>query len=165
MIILGIDPGTAIIGYALVEKRGADLILREADAIRIPPIGHKAERLAMLHKKLTALIKKLHPDMIAVEKLFFLKNQKTAFDVAEARGVILSTAALAKIPVSEYTPLEVKMVSVGYGKADKNQVREMVRAILKLKEVPRLDDVTDAMAIAVAGAHLDKHYKIILKRS
>lgn len=159
MLILGIDPGTSIIGYAFIEKQGADLTLREADAIRIPPIDAKARRLAELHQKLTALIKKERPDTIAVEKLFFSKNQKTAFDVAEARGVILSTAALAKIPVSEYTPLEVKMAATGYGKADKRQVREMARAILKLKEVPRLDDITDAMAIAIAGAHLDKNYK------
>lgn len=156
MLILGIDPGTVIIGYAFIKKHGADLILREADAIRIPSMGHKAERLAILHKKLTALIKKWRPDMIAVEKLFFSKNQKTALDVAEARGVILSTAALAKIPISEYTPLEVKMASTGYGKADKQQVREMASAILKLKSAPRLDDVTDAMAIAIAGAHLNK---------
>jgi crossover junction endodeoxyribonuclease RuvC len=156
VIILGIDPGTAIIGYALIKKQGADLALLKADAIQIPPTGEKAERLALLHKKLAALIKICRPDTICVEKLFFSKNQKTALDVAEARGVILSTAALAKIPVSEYTPLEVKMISTGYGKADKRQVREMTRAILKLKEVPRLDDVTDAMAIAIAGAHLNK---------
>lgn len=159
MIILGIDPGTAIIGYAFIKKDGADLFLREADAIRIPPTDHKAERLAILHKKLTALIKKGRPDMIAVEKLFFSQNQKTAFDVAEARGVILSTAALAKIPISEYTPLEVKMVVTGYGKADKRQVREMVAAILRTKKVPTLDDITDAMAVAIAGAHLHKDYK------
>lgn len=159
MLILGIDPGTAIIGYALVEKQGADLILREADAIRIAPIGSKAERLAILHKELAALIKKERPNMIAVEKLFFSKNQKTALDVAEARGVILSTAALARIPISEYTPLEVKMAATGYGRADKRQVREMARVILKLKAVPTLDDITDAMAIAVTGAHLDKNYR------
>ncbi|MDO8600256.1 MAG: crossover junction endodeoxyribonuclease RuvC [bacterium] len=160
MIILGIDPGTVIIGYAFLEKRGADLTLLKADAIRILSGGDKAERLATLHKKLTALIKKCRPNMISVEKLFFSKNQKTALDVAEARGVILSTAALAKIPVSEYTPLEVKVASTGYGKADKRQVREMVRAILKLNEVTHLDDVTDAMAIAITGAHLNKNREI-----
>lgn len=153
---MGIDPGTTIIGYALIEKQGADLTLRKASAIRIPPIGAKAERLAALHQKLSSIIKKERPDTIAVEKLFFSKNQKTAMDVAEARGVILSTAALAKISVSEYTPLEVKMTSTGYGKADKRQVREMVRIILKTQEAPALDDITDAMAIAIAGAHLNK---------
>lgn len=157
MVILGIDPGIAIIGYALVEKRGADLILREADAIRIPSNSTKGERLAELHQRLTAIIKKGLPDIVAVEKLFFSKNQKTAMDVAEARGVILSTAALAKISISEYTPLEVKVASTGYGKADKRQVKEMVRAILNLKDVPTLDDVTDAMAVAIAGAHLNKN--------
>lgn len=158
MIILGIDPGTVIIGYAFLEKQGNDLTLLEADAIQIPPQGDRAERLAILHNNLAALIKKWRPDTVAVEKLFFTKNQKTAMDVAEARGVIISTAALAKIPVSEYTPLEVKMASTGYGKADKQQVRTMVRAILRLKEVTRLDDVTDAMAIAITEAHTGRAY-------
>lgn len=159
MLILGIDPGTAIIGYAFVEKQGIDLTLREANAIRIPAIGAKSRRLALLQTELSALIKKNKPNAVAVEKLFFSKNQKTALDVAEARGVILSTAALARIAVSEYTPLEVKMAVTGYGKADKRQVAAMVAAILRIKNGQTLDDITDAMAIAVAGAHLDKNNK------
>lgn len=156
MLILGIDPGTTLIGWALIEKKGGDLTLREADAIRIPSGNDAASRLLALHQALLRIIKKTQPDAVAVEKVFFSKNQKTAMSVAEARGVILCTAALAKIPVAEYTPLEVKVASTGYGKADKRQVREMCRIILKLRSVPRLDDITDAMAIAITGAH---HYQ------
>lgn len=147
MIILGIDPGTTIVGYALIRKipYGAELI--EAGAIRTKN-QNPGKKLEEIKKAVNRLIDIHKPSLVALEKIFFSKNIKTALSVAEARGVIILTAAENHIRVCEYTPLEAKIAVTGYGRADKRQVKEMVRLLLKQTEVPNLDDITDAMAIA-----------------
>ncbi len=153
MIILGIDPGTAIIGYAVLKKtEGGDTELLRSGAIR-PSSKEKESRLLEIARGMRGLIDIHRPDLIALEKIFFSKNIKTALSVAEARGVLLLTAKELSIRVSEYTPGEVKVAVTGYGKADKRQVKEMVKTILKLAQVPELDDIADAMAIALTAIH------------
>lgn len=153
MIILGIDPGTAIVGYAVLWKTtdGAPELLASG-AIR-PLAKEKEGRLAEIRQQVMVLIDIHRPDTFALEKVFFSKNIKTALSVAEARGVLLLTAKERSIKVSEYTPSEVKLAVAGYGKADKQQVKAMVKAILKLRYAPALDDVADAMAIAITAFH------------
>ena len=148
MIILGIDPGTAILGWAAIKKNTAgNVTLIAAGAIR-PGALDASIRLLEIHKTLLKLIDIHRPEIVAIEKIFFSKNIKTALRVAEARGVILLTAALKEIRVCEYAPNEVKLAVTGYGKADKRQVKEMMKILLKKPEMPALDDITDAMAIA-----------------
>jgi len=148
MIILGIDPGTAILGWAAIKKNAAgNVTLIAAGAIR-PGALDASIRLLEIHKTLLKLIDIHRPEIVAIEKIFFSKNIKTALRVAEARGVILLTAALKEIRVCEYAPNEVKLAVTGYGKADKRQVKEMMKILLKKPEMPALDDITDAMAIA-----------------
>ena len=150
MIILGIDPGTTAIGYALIKSAGHTHALLCADLLKISsPVSY--ERLLDTHREINRLIVKWRPDVMSVEKLFFAKNAKTAMAVSEGRGVILLTSALAGINVFEYTPLEVKKMVTGDGNADKLQVRKMIR--LTLPETATLharDDVFDAIAIALA---------------
>ncbi|MDO8560908.1 MAG: crossover junction endodeoxyribonuclease RuvC [bacterium] len=159
MIILGIDPGTAIVGYALIKKdaRTGSASLIDSGAIR-PETKDASLRLLEIHSALKKLMNIYRPDLISLEKIFFSKNIKTALGVAEARGVILLTAKLEKIKVCEYAPNEVKLAVTGYGKANKKQVKEMMKILLKEKELPTLDDVTDAMAIAFTalGASIQK---------
>src|SRR3989344_2492207 len=148
MIILGIDPGTAILGWAAIKKNAAgNVTLIAGGAIR-PGALDASIRLPQIHKTLLKLIDIHRPEIVAIEKIFFSKNIKTALRVAEARGVILLTAALKEIRVCEYAPNEVKLAVTGYGKADKRQVKEMMKILLKKPEMPALDDITDAMAIA-----------------
>lgn len=148
MIILGIDPGTSIVGWAAIKKNAAgNATLINAGAIR-PETRNASIQLLEIHKALTRLIDIHRPELVALEKIFFSKNIKTALRVAEARGVILLTAALKEIRVCEYTPNEVKLAVTGYGKADKRQVKEMMKLLLKKQDMPALDDITDAMAIA-----------------
>ena len=145
--ILGIDPGTAIVGYAVIKEEGRNVTLVEADAIQ-PDTKIASERLKIIYSSIIALIDIHRPDVISLEKIFFSKNIKTAIQVAEARGVLLLTAAQKSINFFEYTPLEVKNAVTGYGKADKHQVQTMICRILKVSSIPKLDDVTDAMAVA-----------------
>lgn len=147
MVILGIDPGTAIVGWAVMKNAAHEPVFIAAGAIR-PKTRDASLRLLEIHKSLARLIDIHSPTIIALEKVFFSKNIKTALSVAEARGVILLTAAIKKIKVCEYTPNEVKSAATGYGHADKKQVREMMRILLHIPALPRLDDITDAMAIA-----------------
>ena len=153
MVVLGIDPGTAIVGYAVLKKtEDGNTELLKSGAIR-PSSKEKEGRLLEIARGIRGLIDIHRPDLIALEKIFFSKNIKTALSVAEARGVLLLTAKERSIRVSEYTPGEVKVAVTGYGKADKRQVKEMVKTILKLAEAPRLDDIADAMAIALTAIH------------
>lgn len=154
MIILGIDPGTATIGFGLIkkEKRG-NLKLINYGCIKTSSNLNTAERLAKLHKELILLIKNEKPDIMAVEDIFFFKNLKTAIKVSQARGVILLTAQNLKIPIFECTPLQVKQATTSYGRAEKMQVQRMVKALLNLKEIPRPDDAADALATAICCAH------------
>jgi len=150
MLILGIDPGIAITGYGLIEaenKRKFSCITY--GCITTKPDFHSEIRLKKLYKELNLLIKKYKPKKLSIEKIYFFKNLKTFVPVSQAKGVILLAAAYNKIPVSEFTPLEVKMAVTGYGKADKKQVQKAVRVILDLKETPSPDDAADALAIAI----------------
>ncbi len=152
MLILGIDPGIATTGYGLIkeeDKRKFSCITY--GCITTKPDFNNGTRLKKLYKELDLLIKKYKPNRMFVEKIFFFKNLKTFVPVSQAKGVILLAAAYNKIPVSEFTPLEVKMAVTGYGKADKKQIQKAVRIILDLKETPSPDDAADALAIAICG--------------
>jgi len=163
MIILGIDPGTARVGYGAVSKiqnlksktqnrlKCLDYGLIETDPSLTP-----AERLKRLNDELNKLIKKHQPEALAIENIYFFKNLKTALPVSQAKGVILLSAAKHKIPVAEYTPLQVKQALTTYGRADKSQVQKMVKILLNLKEIPKPDDAADALAVAICCAHSTK---------
>ncbi len=150
MLILGIDPGTAAVGYALLENKAGKQKVILADLIRIRSKNDEG-RLVEIHKGVQNLIKNWQPDVLAVEKLFFAKNQKTALSVAQARGVILLTTTLAGLKVYEYTPLEIKKIVSGDGRADKNQIKKILGLTLpELKNLNARDDVFDAIAVALA---------------
>jgi crossover junction endodeoxyribonuclease RuvC len=156
MKIIGIDPGTAIIGYGVIEKlkiQNQKLKVINYGCIKTSVDLSTAERLVVLNKELEKLLKKHKPGAIAVEDIFFFKNLKTAIKVSQARGVILFTAANLNIPIYEYTPLQVKQAVTTYGRAEKIQVQKMVKILLNLKEIPKPDDAADALAIAICCAH------------
>jgi crossover junction endodeoxyribonuclease RuvC len=153
MLTLGIDPGTAITGYGLVEGRGDRLTLVECGVITTQAGEPLPRRLHELFRGLTRLITEHHPENTAVEELFFARNARTALAVGHARGVILLAATSLGLPVFEYTPLQVKQAVTGYGRADKAQVQAMVRVLLALKEAPQPDDAADAVAVAVCHLH------------
>lgn len=151
MKILGIDPGFGRMGWAIAEKIGKKEKLIEAGCVQTKA-GQKHEtRLLQLGQTLEAIIKKHKPAALAVEKLYFAKNQKTALAVAEARGVILYLAGLYRLEVFEFSPSEIKMGLTGYGRADKNQIKKILKLILGTNDLPKLDDTTDAIAIALIG--------------
>jgi len=153
MIILGIDPGTIRIGYAVIEKKDSNnLNLLTCGCLEVKHKEQK-DRLSEISGLISGLIIKYHPEILAIEKLFFTKNTKTALAVAEARGVIINSANSLNLDILEFTPLEVKTAVTGYGKAEKEQVRKMVCRILKLGEIPKLDDTSDALAIALAACY------------
>lgn len=152
MVILGIDPGYAIIGYGAVETRSGKYITKGYGAIYTKAEDDFSDRLETIYDSLTEVLKIYNPDVVSIEKLYFQNNQKTAIMVAEARGVILLAAQKLKIPIYEYTPLQVKTAVTGYGKAKKPQVMEMTRKLLHLSEVPKPDDTADALAIAICHA-------------
>ncbi|MFW5999748.1 MAG: crossover junction endodeoxyribonuclease RuvC [Halanaerobiaceae bacterium] len=149
MLILGIDPGLATAGYALVEKEGNKFSCREYGTLRTPSDMCDADRLDKLYQKLINLIEDHNPDEMAVEELFFNKNVKTAIRVGQARGVLILAGARAGLEVAEYTPLQVKQAVVGYGRARKKQVQQMVKTLLKLPELPVPDDAADALAVSI----------------
>ena len=154
MLVIGIDPGVAITGYGLVlEAQDGSLELVACGVIETPAGMPLPERLSSLYTKLSELLLLHHPDSGAVEKLFFQRNVRTAMTVGQGRGVALLALAQAGLPVAEYTPLEVKQAVVGYGGADKNQVQQMVRALLGLDDIPRPDDAADALAVAICHTH------------
>lgn len=149
MLILGIDPGSTTIGYALIESRGPTPLCRHAGLLSITA-AENHQRLAELHREIRGLIRQWRPDALAVEKLFFAKNAKTAMTVAESRGVILLTASRAGLSVFEYAPLEVKKALTGDGRADKAQVEKMIRLTLRDSAPQRArDDVYDAIAVGL----------------
>lgn len=153
MLILGIDPGTAITGYGLVREENSGLILVDYGVITTPSGQPLPERLQLIYQGLTEVIAQHRPDASAVEELFFSRNVRTALSVGHARGVVLLALADAGLPISEYKPLEVKQAVAGYGGADKHQVQEMVRMLLNLDQVPQPDDAADAVAVAVCHIH------------
>ena len=151
MIILGIDPGTTRIGYGVVESDKNRMVPVEYGLISNPGKVRSID-LVNTHKQLSKIIDKHHPEIVAIEKLFFTNNVTTAMSVSEFRGVLLFTCAQKGVPVVELTPTEIKSGISGYGKADKNQVQRMVKMILGIKEDIKPDDVADALAIAICGA-------------
>ena len=153
MIILGIDPGLATTGYGVIKKEGNSFTLIDYDTIITSADETDVDRLSKLYDELISLIDKFQPQHIAVEELFFNKNVKTAIRVGQARGVILLAGAQQGILVSEYTPLQVKQAVVGYGRASKNQVQQMVKALLNLEDIPKPDDAADALAISICHGH------------
>lgn len=157
MKIVGIDPGTHRIGYALVETHHRTPRLRRAETIATRSGLGTAARLAELSALLRVRLRRDRPDMLALERLFFQKNVKTAMAVAEARGAILLTAHGLVRSIGEYAPLEVKLAVAGYGRADKSQVRRMVHTILRDAAIPPGDDAVDAIAIALTAAYVHGH--------
>ena len=153
MIILGIDPGLATVGYGIIEYRGNSFTTLDYGAILTEAHTECNSRLLSMNAQLINLINMFKPDAVAIEELFFNKNIKTAIAVAQARGAILLTCAQNNVPTFEYTPLQVKQAVVGYGRADKNQVQQMTKILLNLKAVPKPDDTADALAIAICHAH------------
>ncbi len=155
MRVLGIDPGLALTGYGLVEGNGS-LVLVEMGSITTPSSLSLPERLRILYQDFSALLERLQPDAVAVEELFFGKNVRTAIAVGQARGVVMLAVAQAKIPLHEYTPLQVKEALTGYGRADKQQVQKMICFLLGLSSPPKPDDVADAIAVAICHLHYRK---------
>ena len=153
MIILGIDPGYAIVGWGVVRYERGRFTPLTFGAITTPAGMDFSRRLEVIYDEMSLLLAEHKPDALAVEKLYFKNNQKTAIDVAEARGVILLAAYKSGTPLYEYTPLQVKSAVTGYGKADKKQVQQMVKLLLNLPEIPRPDDAADGLAIAITHAH------------
>ncbi len=161
MVILGLDPGIAIVGFAFIKKSGQKLIPIEYGSITTSPEASEPTRIKMIYDSIKQLMEHYQPEVMAVEKLFFNRNVTTAFTVGQARGVMLLAAEEASIPVVDYTPLQVKQAVVGYGQAEKRQVQEMVRLLLGLKERPKPDDVADALAVAICHAHTAQVYQRI----
>jgi crossover junction endodeoxyribonuclease RuvC len=153
MRVIGVDPGTAITGYGIIELQGNRLTVVAYDCITTQAGLPMPFRLQHLYRQLELVLKLYQPQQFAVEELFFNKNARTALAVGQARGVALLAAVNAGLTVAEYTPLEVKQAVVGYGRAAKEQVQYMVRALLCLPEIPRPDDVADALAVAICHAH------------
>lgn len=149
MRIIGIDPGTGILGFGVVDTHQGKTKLVTAGVITTPPHTPLDERLEEIFDGLTEIIQETKPEVMSVEKLFFARNVTTAMSVASARGVAILTGRKARLPIAEYTPMQIKQTLTGYGKADKKQVQEMVRMHLGLKEVPKPDDAADALAAAI----------------
>ncbi len=156
MRILGVDPGYGITGYSIIDYIGNKFKLIASGAIKTPAKMSFPLRLSEIFTDMNTIIDNYTPDAISVEELFFNNNVKTAINVAQARGVILVVGCQRGIPTYEYTPLQVKQAVVGYGRADKMQVQKMVKTILNVDELPKLDDTTDSMAIAICHAHSAK---------
>ncbi|MDP2586262.1 MAG: crossover junction endodeoxyribonuclease RuvC [Candidatus Komeilibacteria bacterium] len=155
-IILGIDPGIADTGWGVINKEAGDLKFVACGSIVTSAKTDFIKRLESLHNELKKIIKKYKPSSVSVEELFFCKNVKTALMVGQARGVVLMTIAQNKLPIFEYTPLQVKQALTSYGAADKNQVGQMVKVMLNLNAVPKPDDAADALAIAITCANSTK---------
>ena len=149
MKILGIDPGMAIVGYGLIEGKEDNYKLIASGSIQTDKKLDDSKRLLEIYNDLSVIVEKYKPDCASVEQLFFFKNQKTVIPVAEARGVILTVLEKFNIPIYSYTPMEVKQVLTGYGRAEKKEVDRMVHIALGVEELPKLDDTVDAIAIAI----------------
>lgn len=153
MIILAIDPGTATTGFGVVEYKGNRFKIKDYGVVLTEAKLATESRLQRIYEQLNYLITIHRPDHFVVEQLFFNSNVRTAIAVGQARGVCLLVAANGGVPVAEYTPLQVKQAVVGYGRADKAQVQQMVKAILNLEKIPKPDDAADALALAICHAH------------
>lgn len=156
MLAIGIDPGTAICGYGIVELQGSRLKAYAYGAVQTSPQLTSAERLQIIHSEIAGLIQKFTPDIMGIEQLFFNKNIRTALPVGQARGVIMLAAAQNNLCIAEYTPLQVKQAVTGYGRAAKEQVIYMAERLLNLSHKPSPDDVADALAVAICAVHSSK---------
>lgn len=153
MIILGIDPGYAIIGWGVIDYTSNRFNVIDYGAITTEAGEYFPDRLKTIYEQLNYIIQKYRPDVMSIEKIFYNSNAKTVIDVSQARGVITLSARLNNLEFCEYTPLQVKQAVVGYGRAVKSQVQEMTRTILGLKKIPKPDDTADALALAICHAH------------
>jgi len=151
--VLGIDPGTAVTGYGVVESTGSSLRAIEFGVIRTKPATPFQERLAQIYREVSEVIERTRPEAVSIEKLFFNTNVTSALSVGQARGVAALAAAHAGLEVAEFGPLEVKEAVVGYGKAEKSQVQQMVRVLLGLDDMPSPDDAADGLAVAICRIH------------
>lgn len=149
MRILGIDPGTGILGFGVIDATKGKTQLIDAGVIRTPVKEDDAVRLQTIYEELSDIIADTKPEIMSVEKLFFARNVTTAMTVAQARGVVLLCGMQADLKIHEYTPMQIKQALTGYGRAEKKQIQEMVRVILQLKDVPKPDDAADALAAAI----------------
>lgn len=156
MLILGLDPGSVRVGYGLIKKQGGELRFIKAGLLKISS-KDKNQRLLELEKSFSELLKKQNPDLVVLEKLFFMKNLKTAVEVAQSRGVLTLIVAKYKIPLLEFSPTEIKIAATGYGRADKKAVAKMVERILGINKIKAVDDVSDALAAAITGANYQNY--------
>jgi crossover junction endodeoxyribonuclease RuvC len=156
MVILGIDPGYATVGYGIIRSEGSKNVALGYGVITTPKTQTLPQRLTFIAKCITELIDKYRPDAISIEELFFQNNRKTAIFVAEARGAILVSCMQNCQNLFEYTPLQIKQAMTGYGRADKNQIQQMVKIMLGLTDIPRPDDAADALAVALTHAQSNK---------
>lgn len=155
MRILGVDPGIAILGWAIIEKNKTNLSLLACDAITTPSRDQEPTRLLTLYEEFSKILQTYSPDILSIEQLYFAANTKTALTVAQARGVVLLASAQHNLPIASYTPLEVKKIITGDGTADKQQIQWMIKTILPTAtSLPKLDDITDAIAIALTHAYI-----------
>lgn len=156
MRVIGIDPGTGILGFGVVDFEGTKATMVDAGVIKTPPHTPLDERLEDIFDSLTEIIRETKPQIMSIEKLFFARNVTTAMSVSHARGVAMLTGRKAKLEIVEYTPMQIKQTLTGYGKADKKQVQEMVRLHLNLREVPKPDDCADALAAAITHSMMSR---------
>jgi crossover junction endodeoxyribonuclease RuvC len=162
MLVIGIDPGTAITGYGIVREDDAGKLVAVDYGVITTPAGMQMPaRLTIIYEELSAIIKKHKPSTSAVEKIFFSKNVKTAMSVGQARGVVLLSLDQAGIEIANYSPNEIKQAVTGYGGADKRQIQEMVKILLELDEIPKPDDAADALAVAICHLQYAKFQQII----
>ncbi|MBQ4647943.1 MAG: crossover junction endodeoxyribonuclease RuvC [Clostridia bacterium] len=157
MVILGIDPGLATVGYGVISAEGAAYRPLEYGTIITKPHTLLEKRIRQIYDEVFAILKRHKPDVVAIEELFFNKNVKTAIDVAQCRGAVLLAAEQCNVDIYEYTPLQIKQNLVGYGRAEKGQIMYMTKLLLKLDEVPKPDDTADALAIAICHANFVSH--------
>lgn len=161
MLILGIDPGMAIVGYSLLKAEGDNLELLSSGSIQTKSIQKDSQRLFEIFEDLCSIIEKFKPDAASVEKLFYFKNQKTIIPVAEARGVIIMALEKYGIPIYEFTPLEIKQTLTGFGRADKKEVEKMVKFTLNRETLPKLDDTVDSIAMGICCARCCANGKLV----
>ncbi len=152
MRIIGIDPGTGILGFGIIQSDKGKVQLVDAGVIRTPVHEDDSVRLLTIYEELAQIIAEIKPQQMSVEKLFFARNVTTAMTVAQARGVVLLCGMQAGLEIAEYTPMQIKLAVTGYGKADKKQMQEMVKVLLGLSEIPKPDDAADAIAAALTHA-------------
>jgi crossover junction endodeoxyribonuclease RuvC len=159
MRYLGIDPGTTLVGYGVLDKQKNGLSLISYGCLNLPKTKKQSERLFFIKNKFQKLLEEYKPDFVSMEKIFFQKNAKTVIEVAQAQGVMLAECESLGLPIHMFTPLEIKIAVAGYGRAEKKQVQQMVKAILKMPEIPKPDDASDALAVAICLAQTNVNLK------